>query len=110
MNRWHAFVQLFLARLKEFVREPEVLFWVYGFPVLMAVGLGLAFSPRKPDTPLVDIQAGVDDAEADRLLHRLRGAGMDKVEIRPEAECAQRLRIGKSELYVEPDPKDYRYH
>jgi drug/metabolite transporter (DMT)-like permease len=39
MKRWNAFVQLFLSRLREFYREPEVIFWVYGFPVLLAVGL-----------------------------------------------------------------------
>src|SRR5919198_43093 len=51
MYRWRAFGQLYLARLREFVREPEVLFWVYGFPVLLAVGLGVAFKPSKPDPP-----------------------------------------------------------
>src|SRR5262249_39786168 len=30
-------VQLTLARLREFFREPEAVFWVYGFPILMAV-------------------------------------------------------------------------
>jgi len=37
MNRWQPILQLFLARLREFYREPEVIFWVYGFPVLFPV-------------------------------------------------------------------------
>ncbi|MBN1199870.1 MAG: hypothetical protein JXA23_11000, partial [Bacteroidales bacterium] len=41
--------QLILANLLEKVREPAVLFWGIGFPILMAIGLGLAFS-RKPET------------------------------------------------------------
>src|SRR5437899_3288675 len=55
MNRWQPLLQLFLARLREFYREPEVVFWVYGFPVLLAVGLGIAFSGREPAPPTVDV-------------------------------------------------------
>ncbi len=35
------FQQLFLARMREFYRQPEVVFWVFGFPILLAVGLVL---------------------------------------------------------------------
>ena len=35
--------QLILARLREFYRRPEAIFWVYGFPLLMVVALGTAF-------------------------------------------------------------------
>ena len=41
--------QLVLARVKEFVREPDVIFWVYGFPILMTAALGLAFRNRPVD-------------------------------------------------------------
>jgi ABC-2 type transport system permease protein len=109
MYRWRAFGQLYLARLREFVREPEVLFWVYGFPVLLAVGLGLAFTPSKPEPPPVDVQAGVNDAEAAALVEVLR-RGDVAVELHDEAECRQRLRTGKTVLYVEPDPAAYRFH
>lgn len=109
MYRWRAFGQLYLARLREFVREPEVLFWVYGFPVLLAVGLGLAFKPSKPEPPPVDVQRGVDDQEAAALVEVLR-AGHVEVELHSEADCRQRLRTGKTALYVEPNPQEYRYH
>ena len=49
MNRWHPLGQMILARLREFYREPEAIFWVYCFPLLLAVVLGLAFSGRAPD-------------------------------------------------------------
>jgi ABC-type multidrug transport system permease subunit len=39
----HALWQLTLVRFREFLREPEALFWVFGFPLLLAAGLGLAF-------------------------------------------------------------------
>lgn len=40
--------QLVLCRFREFFREPEALFWVYGFPILMATGLGIAFRTQPP--------------------------------------------------------------
>src|SRR5687767_15628105 len=51
MNRAsdHPLAQLTLARVREFTREPEALFWAVLFPVLMTVGLGIAFRSRPPD-------------------------------------------------------------
>jgi ABC-2 type transport system permease protein len=43
----HPFFILTLAHLKEFLREPGSVFWSFGFPILMAIGLGLAFSGKK---------------------------------------------------------------
>ncbi|HSL83482.1 MAG TPA: ABC transporter permease, partial [Thermoanaerobaculia bacterium] len=40
--------ELTRARILEFVREPEAIFWVFVFPVLLAVALGIAF--REPAT------------------------------------------------------------
>ncbi|MDJ0766723.1 MAG: ABC transporter permease [Myxococcota bacterium] len=40
--------QLTWARLLEFVRSPGVIFWVFGFPVLLAIALGLAFRNQPP--------------------------------------------------------------
>jgi ABC-2 type transport system permease protein len=45
----HQLFQLTLAHFKETLREPGVLFWGILFPILMSVGLGLAFS-KKTDT------------------------------------------------------------
>lgn len=51
MNKWISFNQirqLFIALFREIIREPGVLFWGILFPILMALGLGIAFA-RKPD-------------------------------------------------------------
>ena len=48
-------VQLTLVRFREFVREPEALFWVFVFPILMAAGLGVAFRSRPIDTVTVAV-------------------------------------------------------
>src|SRR5260370_34759954 len=42
----HPLVQLTLVRFYEFIREPEALFWVFAFPILLAAGLCIAFRNR----------------------------------------------------------------
>src|SRR5436309_6720775 len=107
MNRWYAFWQLFLARLREFYREPEVLFWVYGFPLILAVGLGVAFWSGEPEPSVVDVEQS--SAVPAGLVEHLRAARI-KAEEHDEAECAERLRIGKTMLYVQVTPEGhYRY-
>jgi ABC-type multidrug transport system permease subunit len=51
----HPLYQLTLVRFREFLREPEALFWVFGFPLLLAAGLGLAFR----NTPAEVLTIGV---------------------------------------------------
>src|SRR5207302_9226405 len=101
MKRWHPFWQLFLARVREFYREPEVLFWVYGFPVLLAVGLGIAFRNKAPEPPAVDVQEVPGLSETQTLVEQLQAAGLP-AELHAEEECRQRLRTGKTALYVVP--------
>ena len=45
--------ELYYSRLREFYRQPARIFWVYGFPMVLAIGLGLAF--RNPAKPTVDV-------------------------------------------------------
>jgi hypothetical protein len=101
----HPLFQLFLARLRGFYREPVALFWVYGFPLIIALGLGLAFRDRKPEPAQADI-AGSSGAEA--LRDALQKAGI-KAEVFPPDECRRRLRTGKSALFVEADGDRFRY-
>src|SRR5262245_43740340 len=42
----HPLVQLTLVRIREFLREPEAIFWSMAFPILLAAGLGIAFRNR----------------------------------------------------------------
>ena len=48
-------VQLTLVRFREFIRQPEAVFWTFVFPILLAVGLGLAFRSRPPERPRIGI-------------------------------------------------------
>src|SRR5438132_4485077 len=96
MNRCHPIFQLFLARLREFYREPEAIFWVYGFPVLLAIGLGIAFWNRPPEPARVDV---VRSEYADSLAKQLR-EGKLVVEVRDKEECRHRYITGKTALFV----------
>jgi len=42
--------QLIMANVKELIREPGVLFWGIIFPILMSLGLGIAFTKKKDVT------------------------------------------------------------
>jgi ABC transporter DrrB family efflux protein len=109
MNRWQPFWQLFLARLREFYREPEVLFWVYGFPFILAVGLGIAFSGHEIEPPRVDIQQVAGQEQKVEELFQLLKKEKLRVEVHSEEECRQRRRTGKTALYVVPTSGGYEY-
>ena len=56
--RYSPLGQLVLARLREFYREPEAVFWVYGFPILLTVALGIAFRNKPVEHIGVDVVEG----------------------------------------------------
>lgn len=46
-------------RLRSFVREPEALFWTFGFPILLTLGLGLAFrEDANPSPAAIAVEQG----------------------------------------------------
>lgn len=51
MSSWQesSLLQLTLARFRLFLREPEAIFWIFVFPILLAAGLGIAFRNRPAD-------------------------------------------------------------
>src|SRR5882762_9249127 len=57
MQRQHPLWQLTLMRWRIFVREPSALFWTYGFPVVLALALGVAFRNRPPEPVVVAVEA-----------------------------------------------------
>jgi ABC-type multidrug transport system permease subunit len=108
MTGRHPVIQLLLARLREFFREPEVIFWVYGFPLILAVGLGIAFTEKEPKPPAVDIQGTPEQTNVAALASLLQGKGLS-VEVHPPAECTQRLSAGKTSLFVVPTAEGNRF-
>ncbi|WP_165233547.1 ABC transporter permease [Aquisphaera insulae] len=122
------FFQLYLARLREFWRQPARIFWVYGFPLLLATVLGFAFQSRPPAPILVDLVDGPDaapiraaiQAHNDRLASSA-GAPAEsvgpvstpvRVSLRSRAEADERIDKGKSILEIIPQGRDswtFRY-
>src|SRR5713226_5562504 len=96
-------VQLILARVREFYREPEAIFWVYGFPLILAIGLGLAFAGNEPEPPLVDVQETPSSSLASDV-HKVLTDEKVKAEVHAAADCETRFQRGKTALYLAPEP------
>jgi len=110
-RRWrdHPLVQLTLVRYREFYREPEAVFWVFIFPVLLTAGLGIAFRSRPPErTPVALVARGAAD---DTLAARVAAADGLKLRTLPGPEAAQALRTGDVSLVILPSDSgvEYRY-
>lgn len=102
-----ALVQLTLARVREFLRELEALFWVFLFPVLLALALGIAFRGAGNEV----LAIGVQDGEGARRVAMLLEARDDlRVEVLDAGSARDRLRNGQLALVVVPgDAVTYWY-
>jgi ABC-2 type transport system permease protein len=103
----HPIVELTLARFREFLREPEAVFWVFAFPVLMALALGIAFRGETPAPIPVGVTVGQGHDTMVAALAEDAGLAPRVLEAR-EVEAA--LRNGTVHAVVVPgDPPVYRY-
>ena len=69
-RRYWPLGQMMLARVREFYRQPEAVFWVYGFPLLMMVALGIAFRNQPVEQIAVDVETGPVAADVRRALEQ----------------------------------------
>jgi ABC-2 type transport system permease protein len=100
-------VQLTLWRLREFLREPEALFWVFAFPIVLAFALGIAFKGRGPQVVRVGVAAGPGSEELAATL--TRSPKID-AKVYDPGEAHNRLRTGRVTLVVIPgDPVVFQY-
>lgn len=92
-RRYSPLWELTKARAREFYREPGAVFWVFVFPVLLAIGLGIAFRSRPPEVPRIVVAAA---PQAGALVDQLRGGS----EIEPEQLDLQRalVKLGRGEV------------
>jgi ABC-type multidrug transport system permease subunit len=95
-ERPHPLWELTKARLREFVREKGTIFWVFGFPLLMAIALGLAFRSTPPERPRVAVVSALDAAALERATQGTPAAGT----LSPEARSVAAL-LQSSALQVE---------
>jgi ABC-2 type transport system permease protein len=94
--------ELIKARVREFLREPGYVFWVFGFPLLMAIGLGLAFRSKVPEPPRIAVTARVPDDTARVLAKSPRL----HVERQSRSDAQRSLARTRVDLVVDqPDPR-----
>jgi ABC-2 type transport system permease protein len=96
--------QLTMARFRLFLREPEAIFWIFLFPILLAVGLGIAFRNRPADV----LQVGATTPQLTQALAADKGLTADTVD---EAEGTHELATGRILLLAiqRPDGVAYKY-
>ena len=111
-GRWSGYLHLLGARMLELKREPEVVFWVFVFPLLLAAGLGIAFRNKPGDASSVAIVAGPGAQQAQTLLQRSPQHASFKIDVQDDQTARKGFRLGKYDLVIEPDDKGglrYRY-
>src|SRR5262249_21180348 len=92
--------ELTLARIRELTREPEAVFWVFIFPILLSAILGLAFRSRPPDALPVAVVAG---PHADARLAALSTGTDLKPSVLSDADARLALARGRVVLVVSAD-------
>ncbi len=105
---WH----LMICRFREFIRQPEAVFWTYGFPLIMILSLGLAFRSSGPAPVIIDVVeiAEGENANTDvakQTVDRLKHASKNEVRLLQGSEANEsfwqrRLQTGKTNLVVLP--------
>ncbi|MEO8636747.1 MAG: ABC transporter permease [Gemmatimonadales bacterium] len=99
---------LVMIRLKEFVREPEAVFWMYIFPILLAAGLGIAFRNQAPEPARVG-WAEWTPADARFREALSRDSMITLVPLADSAAAAQALRTGTVSVVVLSEAGGVRY-
>ncbi len=94
--------QLTAARFRLFAREPEAVFWVFIFPIILAVGLGIAFRNRPPDVLPVA-------ATTQQLTQALAAEKGLKATMMDEAAGTHALTTGAIQLLAIQTPQGVTY-
>ena len=106
--RESSLAQLTLVRFREFLREPEAVFWTFAFPVILALGLGIAFRNKPADLMTVSVVRGT--LRGDSLAARLASAKGLTVATMDDSAAARALRNGEVALVVAATATGVEYH
>jgi ABC-2 type transport system permease protein len=125
MLRSSPLFQLYLVRLRDFYRQPARVFWVYGFPTMLAIVLGFAFKNRDPGPIPVDLIEGPGAAQIkayleahnavvnrQKLAHETR-SNVPAVDIHEaiSEDALRRVKTGKTPIVIEPlGSESWTYH
>lgn len=102
----HPLIELTAARFREFLREPEALFWAFAFPILMTCALGVAFRSGGSESIIV----GVAQSDGHTALEEaLAGTGFTVRRIETD-DIDRSIRDGRAAVVVVPgNPPVYRF-
>jgi len=102
MNRARELYELTRVRVLLFVREPEALFWVFLFPIVLAAVLGFAFRSRGVQPARVALVEGSGAEELAAVLAKDPFVEVVRFAVRDEA--ARKLARAAVDLVIEPEP------
>lgn len=107
MKRYSPNWELFLSRMRMFYREPEAMFWTYGFPVLLTIGLGIAFRAKPPEV----VAVAIEDSPSLLDEHRVLEADPSfQPRIGTPEQCDTWLRKGEVDVAVfQGSPLEFRF-
>jgi ABC-type multidrug transport system permease subunit len=96
--------QLTMVRFRLLLREPEAIFWIFIFPILLAVGLGIAFRNRPADV----LQVGATTPQLAQALAADKGLTATTMD---EAAGSRALATGNILLLAiqRPDGVTYKF-
>ncbi|XOV95048.1 MAG: ABC transporter permease [Bacteroidota bacterium] len=107
------------VELKEYLREPGILFWALFFPILLALGLGLAFSGKGEQKRSVAVVCQVSDCQLPFGLdgNKDKVLGNEKIGITTYEfiesdwdEAIKMLKKGIVSMILEVKGDDVQYH
>lgn len=100
MGRWNEIRELTRLRTRTFLRQPEAVFWVFAFPLVLALVLGFAFQSSAPPASRVAWIGGPDSTPAP-LVERLTASPLVELErFATRAEAERALRVGRVDVLI----------
>ncbi len=110
-GRWSGYRHLLWARILELKREPEVVFWVFIFPLLLAAGLGIAFRNKPADVTSVVVIAGDGAQKTVVMLQNSSGHSTIRATVLDRDAALNAFHVGKYDLVIESNPDgSYTYY
>jgi ABC transporter DrrB family efflux protein len=99
MPRLEETLALTRVRIRLMIRQPEMMFWVFAFPVLLAVVLAFAFRTTGPADSVVGVRAGADGDAIAALMAKEPGVTIRRFDDADGARVA--LRSGAIDVLVD---------
>src|SRR5512132_3759894 len=95
----HPVIELTLTRIREFIREPEALFWTFVFPIVMSLVMAMAFPSRGAQPVPVGVGQGAGSAGLRQALSKAPGITLKDI---PAGGEQRALREGQVHVIIEP--------